>query len=557
MKHLKKVSAMIMALILTLAMTCTAFASSITITDAKGTAANGFAAYQIFTGDLDSTGKVLSNLVWGSNVTVDANGKVTFGEGDDAVSYTAAEAAAALTAGTLTADDLAAIVTGTPAKAAATTDDGNAVIENLQDGYYLVVTDGEIKDGEAATKYILQVIGNVEVVAKTDAPKVEKKIKDADEPDSAYRDANNVAIGDDVDYRITSNVPDMSNYEKYYYIVNDTMSAGLTYNNDMVVKVGEKTLVEGTDYDLTITEYSKTEGTSFEIVFKNFIQYKGQAGAAIVVTYSAKLNDNAKINETGNPNKVDLTYSNNPNKKGDGEDKPNDDEKDDVTGKTPEDWVITYTTKASILKKADDGKELANAQFTLTGYKKNAKTTYRETFVEDENGEYYSLKDGTYTVKKPTPLTADKYASTETTYSKTVVRDDQVEIEKVNREMTTDENGYADLGSLAAGEYTITELIAPDGYNLLESPITITVTCDSNDKEIVDGTETAVWHVYQDGEAINATGSFDEYIVEIINYAGATLPTTGGMGTTLFYVIGGILVALSGVLLITKRRMAR
>ena len=96
----------------------------------------------------------------------------------------------------------------------------------------------------------------------------------------------------------------MKGYTKYFFVMEYTLSKGLTYNEDMVITIGAKTLVKDTDYPLTVTK--NADGTtSLEIVFKNFIQYKGQTDAAITLTYSATLNQDAVLDPTtGNPNTV-------------------------------------------------------------------------------------------------------------------------------------------------------------------------------------------------------------------------------------------------------------
>ena len=566
MKTSKKIFSLLLALsvlISLFALNAAAADSGYTITveDAKGTAANAFEAYQVFAGTLSEDETVLSNISWGSGVSL-ADGTLTI----EGAAYTAQEAADALSAGTLDADVFAAAIAGhlssTYVSGTAATAEGDAVLKVPAAGYYLVQnTEKSADEGEAYTRYILQVVRDVEVKAKTDAPSIIKKIKNSDESDQQYRDANNVAIGDTVNYRLTSAVPDMSAYSQYYFIVNDRLSSGLTYTPDsMQITLGGTPLTEGTDYFLTVSDRDATNGTAIQVVFHDFIQYKAQKDAAIVITYDAVLNESAKINEEGNPNYVTLTYSNNPNKVGTGKDQPGPGE-EDITGVTPKDWTITYTTRLKIYKTdKTTGKPLSGAEFTLVGTKQNSTTTCTETYVKDDTyGTWYRLTDDTYTETAPTEKTAEQYASTTDRYVLKTVSNVNQESELVTKTVTTGTDGLADLGSLAAGTYRITEVKAPDGYNMLTAPIEIVITADSDGRTISTGDETVTWTVTQDGTGISRDTAIDAtaYLVGILNSKGATLPATGGMGTTLFYALGGILFIGAGVLLVTRRRMQR
>ena len=119
-----------------------------------------------------------------------------------------------------------------------------------------------------------------------------------------------------------------------------------------------------------------------------------------------------------------------------------------------------------------------------------------------------------------------------------------------------DANGVLTFENLGAGTYTISELVSPAGYNLLKSPITVTITWNGTDDEAgmwsVAATSKGVDGV---GETINATLADNMFSINVVNQAGVTLPSTGGIGTTIFYVVGGLLVLAAVVLLVTKRRM--
>lgn len=564
---MKKFLALIVAVLMVLGMT-SAMAATITIQDNGNVkvADHTFSAYQIFSGTLSTDGKTLSDIVWGDGV--DGAGLLTALKADKDIgskftSATTAEDVAKALEGA-TADEMVAFsrVVAEHLGTAAKENVKGGTIEGLDDGYYFVQDTTAIGEGDAASAFIVRLIGSATLKIKTDAPSIEKKVKNHDELVSAYRDANNVGIGDTVDYQITSKVPDMTNYKKYWFVVNDTMSKGLTYNDDLVVKLDGKTLEKDTDYTLTVTDAAdKTKDTGIEIVFTNFIQYKDKAGADIEITYTATLNDAAVIGKNGNPNEVELIYSRNPNVEGDGEDKPDD---DDVFGKTPKDIVITYSTDLKIKKVDEKGDALEGVKFTVYGYGENNKASYKEEFVVDADGAYWKLTDGTYTQTAPTTLTAGKYANTSTKYKLVVSRDDTAQaITYTAKQGTTDKDGIIDVGaliangSLPAGTYVIHEDSTLSGYNVLDHDIIVTITGKIGDNAdtaatISEITTTITWNTDAEGATIDDDGIIT---ITVVNKAGAELPSTGGIGTTLFYVGGGILVLAAVILLVTKRRM--
>ena len=162
------------------------------------------------------------------------------------------------------------------------------------------------------------------------------------------------------------------------------------------------------------------------------------------------------------------------------------------------------------------------------------------------------LKNGKYTEIDPVTdksaegYNADQYDDVNQKYEKvTAVTKDTVNT-KVNATGYVDENGVLTFEGLGEGTYTITEIIAPEGYNLLKAPITVEIEA----KATFDKCE---WTVTADGKSVTADNNL--YAFRIENKSGAELPSTGGIGTTVFYVLGGLLVVCAGVLLITKRRM--
>ena len=564
MKTVTRALALVLALTLLLAMSATVFAAddtyTITISGDNVVAGHIYEAYQIFKGDLaeKDSKTILSNIEWGSSVNGDAlltalKADATLGN-DFKDCTTAAQVADVLaTYGSdagktqqfakLAGANLNATVAGT----STWNESGkNYSISSLAPGYYLVKDkDDSALSSDAYTRYILQAVHNVTVNAKTDVPTVDKNIK---EGDTSVK-ANNASIGDVINYEVKSAVPDMTGYTKYFFVMNDTLSKGLTYNDDMVIKVGNTTLTKDTGY--TVTAVKNDNGTtSIEIVFKNFVGYKDQVGADVIVTYSATLNQDASLDPVaGNPNKVQLTYSNNPNVDGKGDPKnPDKPGEGAPTGKTPESETKTYVTGIKLTKVdgADHNKMLTGAKFKIEGNGVKVVLVNKEVYEETSDGTYYMLKTGTYTETAPIDETASSYDSTTTKYKKvTAVTKDTVNT-KVNATGYVDEKGVLTFEGLGEGTYTIKEIVAPNGYNLLKAPIKVEIKANATFAK-------CEWTVTADGKPVTADNNLYAFLIE--NKSGAELPSTGGIGTTVFYVLGGVLVVCAGVLLITKRRM--
>lgn len=562
MKKMRKILSLMLTMIMVFTMSANVFAAkdtkpTITITNTKS--GHTYEAYQIFKGDLNSTGKILSNIEWGDGVK--STELLAALKEDTKLATNFAEAVTAEDVATVVAKldsealDAFAAVVGKYLGAVAGTSTENSSPYTIQvtgDGYYFVKDkDNSVSNaGDAYTKYILKVVSDVTVAAKADAPSLEKKIKEGEKK----VDANNGSVGDVVQYELTSKVPNMDGYKKYFFIVHDTMSSGLTFNNDVVVKVGDRTLTKDTDY--TVTTSSGNDGTAIEIVLKNFIQYKDQAGKAITITYSATINESAVIGDVGNPNTAHLEYSNNPNVTPSGEDKPGEGEKD-VTGETPKDIVITYVTGIELVKTDKEGKRLTGAEFKIEGTKLNKVKVIKETFTEDVNGTYYLLKDGTYTETVPEDATANKYADTTKKYTKEEKVEWITKTEEVSVTATVGDDGVLRFEGLGEGTYVITEIKAPDGYNLLKSPITVIITCTEPTK-VNTAADKATWKYTLSGAMStegDVTAEGGKIKLTVVNQSGAELPETGGIGTTIFYIVGAILVIGAAVVLITRRRM--
>jgi len=595
----------------------TAFAegpNKITINSAKA-GTHDYKAYQIFKGTLQGAGTaadpyILTELQWGDNVT--GAGFLTAIKADDAflidqdndsstpmVNAFASAASAKDVADVLEeyADDsdfavafakfagnhLNDAAAAASDNTADTTDTKKYELGNLAAGYYLVKDEASITQDTPRTLNMLKVAGTVTIDTKEDLPTIDKKIiTDKTTPTTDVK--NEASIGDVIDYQLTSVVPTMVGYDKYFYVINDKMAEGLTFDASSV-----KVYIDGTELVNSGTKkyYRVDQGDAakvgnvqytFQIVMNDFIQHKAQAGKEIKVTYSAKLNEKADITNTGNPNKVFLTYSNNPNVEATPESTTNPDEPkvpstppdtpdnpgddyDSPVGVTPWSDVNTFTTAIKVIKVDDStpANPLKGAEFKLTGNDMNIVLVSEDQFILDNTtGTYWELTDGTYTTTDPSTSGVDttKYVDTSKKYKRTTIFTQKGNIATpVDVKGFVDDDGYIIFKGLGAGTYELEETTTPNGYNTVPK-ITIVI---SNDKVANAFSKTNPnWKVVKDADPdVELTASENIYGLQVVNVKGSTLPSTGGMGTRLFYIIGGLLVAGSLVLLVTKKRMSR
>jgi fimbrial isopeptide formation D2 family protein/LPXTG-motif cell wall-anchored protein len=451
-------------------------------------------------------------------------------------------------------------------------DSGNAP---LVAGYYLVTDEYTTTPADAGaetlSRNILAVVGDVSAVVKNDKPEVEKKILEG----TTKVDANKAGIGDTVAYEISTIVPNYVGYDNYFFVINDTLSAGLTFDGvqNLIVKNGTTVLSSTNDY--TVYTGDEADGNTFQIAFKDIKSLT--VGSAITVTYTATVNEKANIGTPGNPNTTNLIYSNNPNNSHGGtpSDNPKPD-KDIPVGRSADDKTVTYVAELDLTKYKDAvgaGNLLAGATFTLTGTANVVKGTGSDIFEENASGAYWKLADDTYTTTAPHGDIKDangnvkvqsnesSYASTTVKYALKHVTTYAIGTEEVFMQGTSGDDGKIVFKGLGAGTYTLTEVVTPTGYNTAD-PITFTIEIDVP-SEIKDGTEAATFSVKDNTPANTVSISADQegkfttglYLTNVIDNSGSTLPSTGGMGTTLFYVIGGLLIVAAAIVIISKRRV--
>lgn len=522
----KRFLALLLAATMTMGMTMTAFAQegySITINQVENAnEKHTYEAYQIFKGKLTennkedgSTERILSDIEWGDNV--DASNGIQY-KGN---TYTDASSLAEVLAEENDAKDFAAeianYITGTPAQAATESEPGSGVtLSNLPDGYYLVKDKDESlnETSDAYSRYIIQIAGtNVEVTAKADVPSVEKKVKDKNDTtdttgeETVWQDSADYDIGDEIPFQFSSIIVDnIAEYQnEYIYTFHDIQSDGLTFAGKESVTM----TVGGSEYTGFDVVTNPTDGCTFEIKTGD-LRGVADKGDEVIVEYKAILNEDAEIGSLGNPNKVYLTYSNNPNGEG--------------TGKTPEDTVIVFTYKVVINKvtKGTNGEmiPLEGAKFKLS-----KKVGNEYIVVKDEKGEEE---------REATP----------------VYESDKVTLKSYTFEF----KGIDD------GQYKLEETQTPAGYNTLE-PVEFKVEAThTND----DAGENALKLTDLNGNPVDGsvdlgfTAIMDDgsLTADVINNKGSLLPSTGGMGTTIFYILGGILVVGAGVVLFARKRMS-
>ena len=564
MRKAKKLAAVLLSLTMAMLLTIPAFAAenySITIRNDK--TGHTYEAYQIFTGDVSSDaqqggneeGPILSNIVWGRGVN--GAGLLAALKEADAAKYGQCEDAADV-AEALGAEDAAAADAAALAEIAAEhlTDatgtanapvDGNYVIEGLPAGYYLVKDqDGSLEgDADTATEYIVQVLGNVAMEPKdSDIPTVEKKVSEEDyhQDDgygTTYNDVADWDIGDSVPFKLIGSIPDMSAYDTYEYIFTDTLSNGLTLQEGTVRvyiavnrddEVRDYTpLTEGEDYPLTVNNV-ENGGGSFSIDFDDLktAPYVDQGNRNfVIVTYDATLNANAEIGLDGNPNDVYLEFSNNPN--GDG------------LGRTAEDTVIVFTYELDGTKVDGENAEtkLEGAEFVL---------------LNGGHTRVAHIEDGKLVGWINLPEGYDDRNYNEIPYETWQALDGNTSVI-----MTSAAEGAFGVSGLDEGTYYLMEIKAPTGYNLLENALRLDIAAATANGQTWAGDPavalTALTIDVDQGGAQNGDVGTGAVALTVANNQGATLPETGGMGTTLFYVIGGLLVAGAGILLVVRLRM--
>ena len=485
MNKLRKLTCLLLALMMVFAMTATASAAGDTSTiTAPDGSTRTYEVYQIFVGDLDPESKVLSNVKWGKNGT-GTEGELVDEATLDALTSVNGKSdtekmAAIENYVKLTSEKFGEVKDGTPL--------------TVPNGYYLIKDVGPVDAaaGEAYGRYVVKIVGNTTITPKVSKVTFEKKVKDTNDTTgetSGWQDSADYDIGDSVPFQLTGTVADdFKQYTSaYYFAFHDKMDESLDFEqNSVEVYVGSTLITD--DYTLTYTPHT------FDLVFTDLRNVAGvTAGSKITVEFKATLNASAKLGNQGNVNDAQLEYSNNPYS--------------EQRGTTNWDSVIVFTYQVVVNKYANEavaGKEKAGAAFKLEKLVGETWTLVKE-FQADETTTTFTFK------------------------------------------------------GLDDGKYRLTETVTPSGFNTID-PIEFTVTADH--KVTWEGEARTTILTSLNGEPTEAgliefTPNVESgtLTTNVVNKSGSTLPETGGMGTTLFYVLGGVLVLAAVVLLVTKKRM--
>lgn len=611
---MKKFFALILALSLMMSLALPAMAAEDTYTLTINNTAPGhtYDAYQIFKGTLSDDGKTLADVDWGVAIYNDVDGDGVIEAEDGDYDYSAA-LIAALKADTAeipqtgnTTTTLAAKLVGITAasgKAAAeqladfladSVDPVDSVvldriaevigefangthtymgnysgtsvevigadgkttgytIADLPEGYYLIKDrDGSVTaEGDFYTKYLIKLTTTQAINVKGEGVVVEKSVNDT--IGGTYGDYEDFDIADTAYYMWQGSLPsNLLSYDEYNYTFVDELPYGMEFIRIEAVYIQDDdgnrvhTFMdlhdEATDNDtlpadIVLTVEDVNEGTGEDevqhTVTLDFVDLLSsweliQPDHEVVVKYSALVTRNAVIAEAMT-NEVILIYDNNPS--GEGE------------GRTIPDYAHAFTFDLVIDKydAENESHKLEGAEFLLyfTRIENEQTVHYYALVVTEELIALNKDEDPDNDIEINGHPLIDEYLGQ--VYGWTTNRDEASVLD-------TDANGYLKVAGLDAGTYYLEEIKAPDGYNKLNSIITVEIIPTYANTNTEDATVTVEYKVDGHGVAGNE--------VNIANSKGTVLPTTGGMGTTLFYVFGVAMVVAAAVLLITKKRMA-
>lgn len=559
MKKTRKIAAMIAAMALTATMavpgimmsaSAAATPDTITFTGATTKGTHTYTAYRIFNGTAGgngmntASGASLGNATWAgtSDATLatfinalKAEDALKTGDTNDFATATTVNdiitKLATYDANSAKAKAFAAVAVAQATACGLPSVGPAASLSVDTDGYYVIseTFTPDTSDGGsegAQTAFLLGVYdasAGAEVTVKSSMPTVEKKVQDINDSAatptlSSLQDSADYDIGDIIPYTITATIGEgITNFDAYSLQFVDDMSAGLTMLNadnsaatnkwKVEVKHGSDDAVDVTSLFGTPAEANSTTNTGGKVYTWSVTNIKPYAsgktllpGDTVTLTYFVQLDSDAVVGAAGNPNTVSLKYDNNPNSCGQGA----------PAGETPKDKNIVFTYK-TVFNKTDGTNALNGANFDL--YKKTGTDTWTNvTALHTGDGAINPTKTG------------DATGST------------------------------FEFSGLDDGDYKLVETVTPPGYNSI-SDIYFTITADHDITSADPRLNTLTGNVTTGTITLTANAS-NAGILEanVVNTQGAQLPSTGGMGTTLFILGGGVTAAAAGIYLVSKKR---
>lgn len=533
-KVIKKLLAALLAVAMVCAMAIPAFADNYWETEEDLGKNHCYDAFQIFKGDVtgdDTDGFKISNVGWGSSIAhpneflAQLTKDSTIGS-EFETNFTAQEAVAVISKWH-DSDNNSIAFARCVCNYVYSDGDSKPVLQGghtngfklEKAGYYLIVdtssfsSDANNDSYHAYNSFLLKVNKDhydVKITPKVVKPTVEKKVYDNNDIGSTgdnygWHSSADHAINEEFQFKLIAKLPASEGraydyYNKYTVCFNDTLSNGISFDKLDTVEItngdgGASQVIDAANYTLTPNDPQSFFKLSIDDVKTCVPGLDLNDGATITVTYTAHLNENAAVNGSAeNKNSVRLQYSNNP--------RPDGEYWGYTPNYTPESEVYVYTYQLNNTKyhdTAEHGNELKDVGFRLY-----SDADYKNEVELYQDGEFY------YPIKNA----SNKQAV----------------------EMKSAEDGTFNVKGLDAGTYYLKETTTPADYNPCDVP---PVTIKANHK----------------GNQVDLNGSTLSTTIINKKAGGITLPSTGGIGTTLFYVVGGGLMVAAIVLLVTKKRM--
>lgn len=519
--------------------------------------------YQLLKWDTDeTTGDPVNGWVWGDGVTADADGKVggyavtdIIGTTDGENKITAEKAGALASAAATAMTDPAGSNSG-----------GTWTATGVPAGLYMVIItsktpgtmynpifvaanfygNNEQPDSSNTWAVTSDLTYSNQGMAKKSVIPVDKEAEgtDTNGPDT-------VDVGEEVNYTITTKIPKFaSNYINPVFQIEDTLT-GLELKAEPVVKAGTSTLEKGADKDYTIEAGGAAKDDNFTIKFtKKYLDSVAPAGQDITVEYTAIVNDTAELVINQEINTVDIKFSTDPK---------------DTEGHgilRDETNHFTFSIDADFM--GDGSIDESSTDAIKIGVDKEGNPIMSEQSYATSTAVHAALAGAVF------ELYTDEACTN--LYTNTVF----------NGSVTSDDTGRITINGLDAGNYWLKEKTAPAGFVKMQDPIPVTIEATiTNEVKVdyeydADGTQVEVTYYTNklDSYTVTIGNASTTYTItnsdatienferdpdssdsELVNTKGVELPATGGMGTTIFYVIGAILVLGAGILLVTRRRM--